>query len=221
MESYDQPHGCIVYRTSLPAGTNEDLVVRELRDFAWVFLDGRRLGSLDRRLGQRSIKLPARKAPATLDLLVEAMGRINYGREMADRKGITDTVQLVVGRIPRDLTGWEVFNLPLYEKDLASLKFEKSQTNSPAFHRVRFGLKETRDTFLDMGSWGKGVAWINGRNLGRFWSIGPQQTLYCPGPWLKPGANELIVLELSGAQQLKIVGVSEPRLNQLNDEARR
>jgi beta-galactosidase len=75
------------------------------------------------------------------------------------------------------------------------------------------------DTFLDLRTWGKGVVWINGHNLGRFWSVGPQQTLYCPGPWLKKGGNELIVLELTSAREHTIAGLAEPILDRINPVA--
>lgn len=106
-----------------------------------------------------------------------------------DRKGISGLVELLSQTNVAQLTGWQVFNLPLDEKELGGLHFRSGTTNTPAFHRVRFSLGETGDSFLDMSTWGKGVVWVNGHNLGRYWNIGPQQTLYCPGPWLKRGKN--------------------------------
>lgn len=216
MESYDQPHGCILYRTKLPAGSGERLVIRELHDYALVFLEGKKIASLYRGWKQDSVALPARTNETTLDILVEAMGRINYGEQMHDRKGITEKVELVQGRSPRELFEWEVFNLPLYGKDLASLKFKQGQTDDPAFYRARFNVSEVGDTFLDMRQWNKGVVWVNGHNLGRFWAIGPQQTLYCPAPWLKRGANEVVVLELNGTRSPTVAGLTEPVMNQVN-----
>ena len=215
LEAYDQAHGCILYRARLPAGGAEELLLRELGDVAWVFLDGTKLGMVERRLGQRTIKLPGRTNAVTLDILVEAMGRVNYGQQMHDRKGITEKVQLVGGPLPRELTGWEVFNLPLNERDVAQLNFGKAKEDAPTFYRARFNLQATGDTFLDMSKWGKGMVWINGHNLGRFWRIGPQQTLYCPGPWLNRGQNELIALELLGTATPTIQGVKEPVLDRL------
>ena len=219
MEFYDQGEGCIVYRTQLPKGGGERLVVREAHDYGVVLLDGKRIGTLDRSRRQDSVVLPARKHESTLDLLVEAMGRINFGEGMNDRKGITEKVELVTGTGSQRLIGWELFNLPLDRSQLAALRFQKGQTDLPGFYRGRFNLRDVGDTFLDMRYWSKGVVWVNGHNLGRFWDIGPQQTLYCPGPWLKKGANELLILELNGAQKHSVAGLTEPILNELNPEA--
>jgi beta-galactosidase len=219
MEYLDQSQGLVLYRTRLRPGGGERMMVREPRDYAVILLDGERIGALDRGRRQRSIVLPEREDEATLDLLVEAMGRVNYGEQMHDRKGITERVDFIEGRMPRELTGWEVFNLPLDEADLARLRFRKGETDQPAFHRGRFNLRQVGDTFLDMRDLGKGAVWVNGYNLGRFWNLGPQQTLYCPGPWLRRGVNEIIVLELTGARNRKVAGLSEPILDQLNLEA--
>ena len=80
----------------------------------------------------------------------------------------------------------------------------------PAFYRGNFTLNETGDTFLDMRGWGKGYVWINGQNLGRFWRIGPQQTLFLPAPWLKRGRNEIVILDLNGGGVRAVRGLREP-----------
>jgi beta-galactosidase len=106
--------------------------------------------------------------------------------------------------------------------DLGGLKFqklEKVDTSMPAFYRATFDLNQAGDTFLDFHTWGKGIAWVNGHNLGRFWNSGPQQTLYCPAPWLKKGRNELIVFELNGATWHVVSGLAEPILNQVAEAA--
>jgi beta-galactosidase len=219
MEVYDQAHGCILYRIKLPKGRGERLTIRQPHDYCMVFIDGKLVGTVDRSRKQDALALPAREQDATLDLLVEEMGRIDFGNSLADRKGITERVDLMTGAGAYELTGWEVFNLPLADGDLKALKFEKGKSRVPAFFRAEFNLKETGDTFLDLRSWGKGVVWVNGRNLGRFWSVGPQQTLYCPGPWLKNGRNELIVLELTGARERRVAGLAEPILDRINPRA--
>jgi len=217
MELYDQPHGCILYRTQLPAGPAGRLVLTELHDYGLVFLEGKKVATLDRRRNQNSVPLPARERALRLDLLVEAFGHVNYGGHIHDRKGITEKAELIAPNDTRELTGWEVFNLPLVPSDLAGLKFTAGQPEAPAFYRASFELSVVGDTFLDVSTWGKGMVWVNGHNLGRFWNIGPQQTLYCPGPWLKAGRNELVVLELTGATQTVVTGRTEPILNQAND----
>jgi len=219
LELYDQAQGAILYRTKLPAGSDAMLKITELRDYGLIFLDGKKFATLDRRHGQSSVKLPARATAATLDLLVDTFGHVNYGGHIHDRKGITEKVELVAGNDVQVLAGWDVFNLPLDQAQLTALKFARGGTELPAFHRATFDLAQVGDTFLDFSSWGKGVAWINGHNLGRYWNIGPHQTLYCPAPWLKPGRNELVVFESNGASNLVVRGLSEPILNRVNEQA--
>ncbi len=217
MENYDQPHGCILYRTKLPAGPAGRLVIKELHDYGLIFVDRQKLATLDRRRNQNSLALPARPRAVTLDLLVEAFGHVNYGRDIHDRKGVTEKVELIAGTDHQELMNWEVYTLPLNSEDVTNLKFSSGQGGAPAFHRASFELAKPGDTFLDLSTWGKGVVWVNGHNLGRFWSLGPPQTLYCPAPWLKVGRNEIVVLELNGATRLVIAGLAEPILNRAND----
>lgn len=218
MEFYDQGHGCILYRTRLAEGEGPGLLkLTEVHDYCLVFLGARRLGSLDRRHNQNSIQLPDYNGTVTLDLLVDTFGHVNYGSYLHDRKGITEKVELVRGGASKELTGWGVFNLPLESGVFASMKFQKGSTMLPAFYRAKFQLARTGDTFLDMSGWTKGVAWVNGHNLGRYWNIGPQQTLYCPGPWLRKGENELVVFELEGTTNHTVAGLTAPILNQVNE----
>jgi beta-galactosidase len=219
MEMCGQGQGCVLYRTTLPAGDAELLRVTELHDYALVFLGGKKVATLDRRRNQNSVELPARATAETLDLLIDTFGHVNYGSYLYDRKGITEKVELGAGASSRALTGWEVFKLPLDAGSLAGIKFMKGSTGMPAFYRASFDIPRASDTFLDLSTWGKGVAWVNGHNLGRFWSIGPQQTLYCPGPWLKPGRNDLIVFELDGTTNHTVAGLATPILDRVSEEA--
>jgi len=216
MEAYDQGYGCILYRTKIPAGTATTLEAAAIHDFGFVFVDGKRVGILDRRLAGARILLPARPAEARLDILVEPMGRINFGPEMADRKGLIAPVKLG-GQV---LKGWEIFNLPLDENMLAGLRFGEGRpgSNAPAFWRGTFSLDKIGDTFLDLRSWGKGDLWVNGHCLGRYWNIGPTQTAYAPGCWLHPGENEIVILDLLGPQQPEIAGLDKPILDQLRPQ---
>jgi beta-galactosidase len=224
MESCDQGHGLVLYRTQLPASPPAVLRITEVHDYALVFLNGQKIATLDRRRNQNTANLPdhSRNATNTLDLLVDTFGHVNYGGYIHDRKGITEKVELVAGNQTNELAGparWTIFNLPLDPPDLTRLKFQPGSTDAPAFYRATFDLAHLGDTFLDFRTWGKGIAWLNGHNLGRFWNIGPSQTLYCPAPWLKPGRNELIVFELNGATQHTVEGLTEPILNQVNEPA--
>ncbi len=215
MELYDQAHGCILYRTQLPATTDARLAFHELHDYARVFVDGKLVATLDRRHNENAAALPATGAGSRLDVLVEAMGHVNYGHQMFDRKGITDGVDLVAAGATNALTGWQVFKLPLDHAELEHLRFGPQPTTAPAFYRATFHLDHVGDTFLDFRTWGKGVAWVNGHNLGRFWRIGPHQTLYCPAPWLKVGRNQLVVFDLVGPERAVVAGLTEPILNEV------
>jgi beta-galactosidase len=218
MEAYDQGYGCILYRTEIPAGAAATLQATAIHDFGYIFLDGKRVGILDRRSASAKIRLPARLAEARLDILVEPMGRINFGPEMADRKGLIAPVTLG-GEM---LTGWEIYKLPLDAKMLSGLKFRSRQGNeaqtNPAFWRGTFTLAKAGDTFLDLHNWGKGDLWVNGHCLGRYWDIGPTQTAYAPGCWLHAGENEIVLLDLLGPEKPEIAGLEKPVLDELRPE---
>lgn len=215
MEFYGQSRGDIVYRTTLPAGPEGLLSVKEIHDFAWIFLDGKKVGLMDRRAKRYQVKLPARSQPAQLDILIEAMGRVNFGTEIFDRKGLHGPVQFNGS----EMLNWEIFSLPLDETQLASLHYQPAAAGAgPAFWRGSFDVAKSGDTFLDVSSWGKGVAWINGHCLGRFWNIGPTQTMYVPGPWLKSGANEVVMLDLLGPVKPELAGLTKPILDQVRLE---
>ena len=113
-----------------------------------------------------------------------------------------------------------MFKLPLDdEKLLAGLHYSAAtKSNGPAFWRVKFALEKPGDTFLDLRAWGKGVVWVNGHCLGRYWNIGPTQTAYVPGPWLKAGENEFVILDLLGPEKPVIAGLEKPILDQLRPE---
>ncbi|MDR3456242.1 MAG: beta-galactosidase [Verrucomicrobiae bacterium] len=215
-EHIDQSHGCVLYRSKLPAGEAGTLKITEVHDYALIFIDGKRIGTLDRRNGLNSIQMPVRTASASLDILVEAMGRVNVGPDLLDHKGITDKVELISGSGTNEIENWAVFKLPLDDREISLPKYQYGHaTNVPAFYHGTFYLKRIGDTFLDVSSWTKGVVWVNGHNLGRYWNIGPQQTLYCPAPWLKTGKNEIIVFELENSQKAVVTGLDEPILDDL------
>ena len=214
MEEYDQGHGCILYRTTIPAGPAGVLEAASVHDFGFVFLDGQRVGTMDRRKENFKVQLPARTGPSTLDILVEAMGHVNFGQEVHDRKGIHAPVTLAGA----ELTGWKIFNLPLDDQMLSGLKFQAGKSNGPAFWRTVVNVEKPGDTFLDLRSWGKGVVWANGHCLGRYWNIGPTQTAYLPGCWLHAGENEIIILDLLGPEKPEIAGLESPILSELRPQ---
>jgi beta-galactosidase len=196
LEAYDQAEGCIDYRTTLSAGPAATLSVASIHDFGFVYLDGRQIGVMDRRAANFVVELPERTGGETLDILVDAMGRVNFGTGIVDCKGMHGPVKLGGA----ELTAWKIYHLPLDHKMLAHLRYQDSSTSIvgtfPAFWRAIVKIKNPGDTFLDMRSWGKGVVWVNGHCMGRYWNIGPTQTMYVPGPWLKHGKNEIVILDL-------------------------
>jgi beta-galactosidase len=213
-EDLDQGYGYVLYRTKISGPVDATLTIKELRDYAVVCVDGQRVAVLDRRRHQDSTGLKIAGQTATLDILVENGGRINYGGRLTDnRKGITQSVMLD----GRRLTGWQMYKLPF--DHVASLKF-KSTPNcaAPAAHRGVFELPQTGDAFLDMRGWGKGIVLVNGHNLGRYWHIGPQQTLYLPGVWLKKGRNEIVVFELLKDDVHSLAGIKSPILDQFEKD---
>jgi beta-galactosidase len=203
MEMYGQDHGLIVYETTLIGHKSGTLVVRDIHDYATVFLDGSYVGKLDRREGVNSLALPkTTNAMPVLTILVEAMGHINFAHDMIDRKGITDRVTLN----GMTLMNWRVYPLPLAEDFVRGLPAGAVDPRPGIFFRGSFDLRQPADTFLDLSGYQKGLVWVNGHNLGRYWNIGPQQRLYCPAAWLRQGRNEITVLDLHQVQPATIAG---------------
>ncbi|MGD0457588.1 MAG: beta-galactosidase family protein [Terriglobia bacterium] len=204
MEDLGQPYGFVLYRKRLAKRVKARLEIKGVRDYAVVLQGARRLGVLDRRLKQESLEVDL-EGGEPLDILVENMGRVNFGpRLVDDRKGIVGQVTLAGS----ELSGWENYPLPM--TDLSALQFSRSNVKGPAFLRGQFELSSLGDTFLDMRGWGKGYVWLNGYNLGRYWKIGPQQCLFAPSLWLRKGINQVIVLDLEPADHRTLQGIKDP-----------
>lgn len=228
MEEYDMGFGSIIYSTEVPALEEETmLTIDEAHDYAQVFLDDSLVGIIDRRKGEREIKLPKTDQAKRLNILVEAMGRINFGRAIKDYKGITGSVTITPqdGNV-QELTDWEVYLIPDNIDFYNSLTFEKTDSITGSkmgrmprgIYRGTFNVTNPSDTFLDLESWGKGLVYVNGHPLGRFWEIGPQQTLYLPGPWLKAGKNEIMIIDILGPHDLTVEGLDYPVIDKLKDD---
>ena len=216
MEAFGQSYGYILYRTTLPSSADGDLVLPALRSYARVYLNRKLVGTVDRRERQDRINLHA-KPNDELEILVEGTGRINFSIELRnERQGINGAVTLA----GREITGWRVLPLPM--DDVSTLLLGPAEPAKaaigPAFYQGHFDLQTLGDTFLDTRGWGKGAAWINGHALGRFWNIGPQQTLYVPAPWLKKGSNAIVIFTLGGGNQPRMRGLRSPILDQLETE---
>ncbi len=190
--------GFAVYRTLEPVAAGV-LEVAEVRDRAQVFVDRAAVGVVSRDHGERRAVLPRGGA---LELLVEDLGRVNYGPRIGEPKGLLGPALLDGAEV----TGWAVRPLVLddvsgvAERAHAGAPVAGAPLAGPSFAVARFDTpRPDVDHFLDTSGWGKGVVWVNGFCLGRFWSRGPQRTLYVPAPLLRAEGNELLVLALDAA----------------------
>ena len=225
-EEMDFGWGAMLYTTELPEIPVQSILKMEAHDYAQVFVDGKLVGKLDRVKHETSLILPAVKAGQSLSILVEGMGRINFGRAIKDFKGIVSDVTLTaeVNAIetswkPRS---WSMYTIPDdYAIAKNALEGQVQEVNPPysgiGYYRGYFNLKKVGDTFLNLENWGKGQVYVNGHAVGRHWYIGPQQTLYVPGCWLKKGQNEVIVLDIMGPRgERTIEGLQKPIIDKLN-----
>jgi len=207
MEDLDQAYGYILYRTKLKDSGAGDLVLDALHDYAKVYLDGKLVGTLDRRLGENHLPLEAKTAGAQLDILVENTGRVNFSKVLlTERKGITHQVTWA----GKPLAGWDIYTLPM--TDTPGLPYSARPCSGACFYRAEFEVAAPADTFLDTSAFTKGEVWLNGRALGRVWNIGPQKTLYVPQSWLRKGKNEVVVFDLEGQPGRALAGRDQPIL---------
>ena len=217
MEDMNQDYGYIHYETVIAEPVTGKLVIDELRDYAVVLLNGEVVGSLDRRFRQNALQLDVKEPNSVLEILVENGGRVNYGKDLVNNlKGITKGVTLA----GEELTGWVITSLPLHRADVTEFVFPRlrHEGNQPGFYRGTFTIEKIGDTFIDMTGWGKGAVWVNGKSLGKFWGIGPQQTMYLPAPWMKEGENEIVVFEMEATGKRTLHGVDKPILNTLGPD---
>ena len=269
-EELDMGWGCVLYTTRLPEINDvqvEGVTLHpadrdkwlctlnlEAHDYAQVFIDGKFIGKLDRVKSEKTLALPAIKQGQELQILVEGMGRINFGRAIKDFKGIigSPTIKAILrshlGGVDETIVTftpnkWECMRIP-DDYDVAVKALEEQKTkpttveklNEPVigrgfryakesedlifgrgYYRGFFNLSKTGDTFLNLENWGKGQVYVNGHAVGRHWYIGPQQTLYVPGCWLKKGRNEVIVLDIMGPRgERTIEGLQKPIIDKLN-----
>ena len=211
MEALGQAYGDILYRKRMEVAASGQLRIDGLHDYALVYVNGKRVGTLDRRLKQDHLAVQLAKGD-TLDLLVQNDGRINFGEKLlAERKGILGNVSLQ----GHALADWQIYSLPFANS--ATLPYVQGPCrHAPCFYRASFDAPVAgtadADTFLDTHGLGKGFVWLNGRPLGRTWKIGPQRTLYVPGAWLKPSGNQLVVLDLLVEGQPVLNTLKQPML---------
>ena len=223
-EQMNQGYGYVLYSRHFNQPISGTLAIPGLRDYAVIYIDGEKVGELNRNTQtyEMEIEVPFN---ATLQILVENMGRINYGSEIVhNTKGIISPITIAGQPISGN---WEMYQLPMSEvPDFTKLgnnnvfKNGSSQANRlkdcPVLYEGTFTLDETGDTFIDMEAWGKGIIFINGHNIGRYWKVGPQQTLYIPGVWLKKGENKIVIFEqLNETPMTEVKTVKTPILMNL------
>jgi beta-galactosidase len=204
-------NGFTLYRTEIETGDAAVLTVREVRDRAQVFFDRRAVGVLARDHHETAIPLPS-GARGVLEILVEDQGRVDYGPRLGEAKGLIGPACLNAEELRR----WEALPIDLTRIDRTAATLRALPATAirelagPVFAMATFDSPSADgDLYLDTTGWGKGVAWINGFCLGRYWSRGPQRTLYVPRPILRSGGNELVVLELHAATSAKACFVPE------------
>ena len=229
-EEMDMGWGMMLYSTTLPDIPTQSVLTAEMHDFAQVFINGEYIGKVDRVKNEKSVTLPPVKKGQKLLILVEGMGRINFGRAIKDFKGIVGDVTISAEVDNNEVTWkprewWQCATDDSYETAVNTLRLTANSNINKAteytkrgYYRGYFNLKKVGDTFLNFETWGKGQVWVNGHAMGRIWSIGPQQTLYVPGCWLKKGKNEIIVLDIVGPKEAVVWGQAEPELNKLQLE---
>ena len=225
-EELNQGWGCVLYRTTISQNINSESVLKitEAHDYAQIFVNKKFIGKIDRINRENSIILPALKEGDVLDIYVEALGRINFGRAIKDFKGITEKVELSYNlknnsKVNIDLKGWQIYCLPDDYKSQTEMKYvaiNEQNKNCRGNYRATFKLSKVGDTFINLEKFGKGQVYVNGHAIGRFWEIGPQQTLYMPGCWLKKGENEIIVQDVLGPKEASVEGLQKPIIDKLN-----
>jgi beta-galactosidase len=231
MEECHQDYGYLLYRThitgpSIDSDEGDTLTINELRDRAHIYLDGTYLETLERTAGRCVIQTQKRfqvpKEAVSLDILVENQGRCNFPPFSQDYKGITENVFLGDCFV---LSNWEHYPIKFSKKQLENLEWSSiiakdpichstrtttnNRTNRPTFYKAQWDLSAyaaepfLRDTYIHLPQFHKGVVIVNGFNLGRYWNIGPQLSLYCPAPFLVAGMNEIIIFDEEGVAVLE------------------
>ncbi|CAM3743043.1 beta-galactosidase [Mucilaginibacter galii] len=208
-EDLNQAYGFVLYRTTI--AKSGLLKLKDLRDFAIVYINGKRIGALDRRLKQDSLLLQNIDKSVTLDILVENNGRINYGPFLTDnRQGITQYVTLNHTVVHN----WKMYRLPFTVLQTFKFNSQALKATQPVLYKGTFNLSKVADTYFDMHSFGKGFVFLNGHNLGKYWQIGPQQTLYVPASWLKKGKNEIVIFDQLKSGHHELQALDHSILNQ-------
>ncbi|GMQ62248.1 glycoside hydrolase family 35 protein [Vallitalea maricola] len=210
MEKLDQSYGFTLYRTKVtgPKG-NVKLTINKCNDRGIIYLDGKFQGIIDRtEQVDKKIDIIIDKEEMVLDILVENLGRVNYGTLLGEYNGITDNVLLDY----QQQFGWVMYPIELNNIDNIQYSTIKEQ-RTPCFYKGSFNIDEIADTFILMDNWKKGIVYINGFNLGRYWEKVPQRTLYVPAPILRMGRNEVVIFELHGHDSDDVTLMDRPKFD--------
>lgn len=213
-EDLNTGHGYILYRRKFDSDQKGKLEIKGLRDYANIYINQAWKGELNRYYKKYDLEIDIKKGE-TLDIIVENMGRINYGAEIVHNlKGIISPVIINGNEINGN---WKMYPLPFDKFPKINYKVRDIAINTPALKEGEFTLEETGDTFLDMRKFGKGIVFVNGKNIGRYWSkVGPQLTLYVPGVWLNKGKNTIQIFEqINENNTSEISSIKTPILDQL------
>ena len=215
-EDMNQGHGYMLYRRRFNQPISGVMHVPGIADFATVYVNGEKVGELNRLTDKDSIEVSV-PFNSTLDILVENLGRINYGARInSNLKGIIQPITIN----GNEITGnWQMYGVPMDVMPVMPKMRSPYVKGQPTLYFGTFELDKVGDTFLDMEKWGKGIVFVNGVNLGRYWKVGPQQTLYLPGCYLRKGQNTVVVFEqLNDEKKTELVGVETPVLDRLVKE---
>lgn len=211
MEDIGQDYGYILYRTKIrDVETVSEIRLEGAADRVQCYHNGEFVYTAFAENMWEKFEPQQKRTSGIIDLLCENTGRENFGTGLENqRKGISGGVKINDHRH----FGFEIYPLPLDERQLAALDFGIGYIeNTPAFYRFELDIDEPCDTFLDTDGFGKGCAFVNGFNIGRFWEIGPQKRLYIPAPLLQIGKNTIVIFETEGKAADSIFLAGEHRL---------
>ncbi|UAL52621.1 glycoside hydrolase family 35 protein [Metabacillus dongyingensis] len=207
MEELDQNYGYVLYKTTITKQGELEMDITPIRDRAFIYINGRLERTVYRNDAEKTITLPFSEKKNILEIFVENMGRVNYGKHLKDKKGIIDN--LWIGN--QYWFHWDVYSLNPDEEAVSFIK--GNDERFPRFYKGELSIEAPADTFIDLEGWMKGNVWVNGFNLGRYWvTEGPQKRLYLPGPLLKKGKNKILLIELEGTDAHSINLVDKPNL---------
>lgn len=218
MEHYGQNYGMILYHTEIEGNyPNTQIAADGVHDIAYVYVNGKFVGRFDRSNSRTkkqiranadapesfSFPIPAFNGKISVDILVEGMGRINFAKRIHDRKGLAN---IMIGE--QYTYDFDVYTIPIDKYE--NLNFtEKSTSDFPAYLKGTFYTDSKADCFVSIKNFKKGYVFVNGKNLGRYWEVGPQQTLYLPGVWLKH-ENEIVIFEQEGFKKPEVTIIDHP-----------